>query len=189
MSRPSVRGSSGGRAACSTAGCRKRSCAGASRIASASLAPWLAGDRLGLLAACGRASAPRPARSNWRPADRDDARRRRSASPRRESRAERSPFPDAAAGKRRAGRWCRARPRPPRRSRVWPASRRAGRSCRCSPSAIAGDRRGSARAAGRRGSPPGVAWPRMLRFQTLSSPISIGMLRAIGASRKCASTS
>jgi hypothetical protein len=34
-----------------------------------------------------------------------------------------------------------------------------------------------------------VAWPRILRFQTLRSPISMGMFCAIGASRKCWSMS
>ena len=69
--------------------------------------------------------------------------------------------------------------------RYWPAIRQAGRACRCSPFATAGDRLGNARAAGHTGSPRAWRWPRTLRFQTLSSPISIGMLRSIGASRKC----
>ena len=89
----------------------------------------------------------------------------------------RSPCPGAAAGRRRAGRWCPARPRRSGRSR-----RSTGEPSTAHALAVAlhlqlleigGEAR---RAADRRESPPATAWPSTLRFQTDSSPISTGML-------------
>ena len=104
-----------------------------------------------------------------------------------EIRRARSRCPGAGAGRRRAGRWCRARPRRSGRCGTRRAASRASPACRSIPCRAAADARRSARAAGRRGAPHACGSPSTLRYQTPSSPMMTGMFSASGALRKCSS--